>query len=255
MDTLIVILIATYLGISKDSAKIYQKEGWHIPDTTHLFTTSWNSHSAHALPVKVPTYKEVKKFPLFFGNYIKYSSPCNGQKTSGYGNRWGKNHYGIDLSGNTGDPVYSAFDGIVRYAQYNAGGYGNLIVIRHYNGLETYYAHLSKIEVKTDQKIHAGDEIGKMGNTGHSFGTHLHFEVRILGYPINPELIFDFVKQNILIKSYLINSNGIGLDASINNFCTNEVCIKKLSNKQVIHQENKDTIKQRERREIRFGNM
>jgi murein DD-endopeptidase MepM/ murein hydrolase activator NlpD len=238
-----------------DSAKEYHQQGWCIPDTTHLFTASWVEHSAHVLSVKEPSYPIEKKFPLFYGGFISYSIPCTGKKTSGFGLRWEKNHYGIDLSGNKGDAIYSSFDGVVRYAKYNKGGYGNLIVIRHFNGLETYYAHLSNINVKTGQRIKAGDEIGEMGNTGHSFGDHLHFEVRILGYPINPELLFDFIHQKILFKSYHISKKGIEFGTNQNCFCIQEKCLRKETKKVSVTQEKKDTIIQEQRKDRRFGNM
>lgn len=134
-----------------------------------------------------------------------YAIPFIGQKTSGYGYRRGRRHNGIDIDLETGDTVYAAFDGKIRYAQYHEHGFGNLIVMRHYNGLETYYAHCSKLLVAPNQDIKAGDPIGLGGNTGRSTGSHLHFEVRFYDNPIDPELIFDFktkeVKDNLLVHS------------------------------------------------------
>jgi murein DD-endopeptidase MepM/ murein hydrolase activator NlpD len=103
-------------------------------------------------------------------------------------------HYGIDIGLNTGDPVKSAFEGMVRFAKKH-GGYGNVVIIRHYNGLETVYAHLHKIKVKPGQIVEAGQVIGTGGNTGRSFGSHLHFEVRFKGKPINPNQIISFKNQ------------------------------------------------------------
>lgn len=114
------------------------------------------------------------------------------RKTSGFGPRWGQFHHGIDLGLSMGMPVFAAFDGIVRLARYDRYGYGYHVVLRHYNGLETLYAHLSKIECQVGQEVKAGDIIGLGGSTGRSTGPHLHFEVRYAGNTFNPEEIFDF---------------------------------------------------------------
>ncbi|MBT5438423.1 MAG: peptidoglycan DD-metalloendopeptidase family protein, partial [Flavobacteriales bacterium] len=97
----------------------------------------------------------------------------------------------------TGDTVVCAWDGVVRYAQANSGGYGNLVIVRHYNGLETYYAHLSKLLTFSGQKVTSGDVLGLGGNTGHSFGSHLHFEVRFYDNTINPEEVIDFKQKKL----------------------------------------------------------
>ncbi len=121
-----------------------------------------------------------------------YIPPIEGRITSRYGPRWGRFHYGIDIKLNTGDPLGSAFDGKVRITKYDRGGYGSYVVVRHDNGLETVYGHLSKVLVEEGQQVRAGEIIGLGGNTGHSTGAHLHFETRFLGNPINPEQFFDF---------------------------------------------------------------
>ena len=118
--------------------------------------------------------------------------PFDGQITSRYGYRGGRYHNGIDIDLVTGDTVKSAWDGKVRYAKWNSGGFGNLVIVRHNNGLETFYAHLSKINVAPNQEVKAGDLLGLGGNTGASRGSHLHFEVRFYDAPLNPEEIIDF---------------------------------------------------------------
>jgi murein DD-endopeptidase MepM/ murein hydrolase activator NlpD len=113
--------------------------------------------------------------------------------------RWGRQHQGIDIGIPIGEPIYAAFDGIVRVAlptKYT-GGYGNVVVLRHANGLETYYAHLNQYIVNTDDIVKAGEIIGYCGTTGHSSGPHLHFETRYMGQSFDPERIFDF-KNNTL---------------------------------------------------------
>lgn len=135
----------------------------------------------------------------------QFVMPVQNVVTSRYGWRKGRMHYGIDLNLNTGDTVYASFSGRVRYAKFNNGGYGNLVVIRHYNGLETYYAHLSQIHVVPNQLVEAGQPIGLGGNTGRSFGAHLHYEVRFYDLPINPELIIDFEKGELIDENIFIH--------------------------------------------------
>lgn len=128
-----------------------------------------------------------------------YHHPANFRKTSDYGWRHRRMHRGVDLGYPVGTPVACAWDGIVRISKgSNTGGYGNLVVVRHNNGLETYYAHLSKRLVNPGQTVKAGEIIGLGGNTGRSYGAHLHFEVRYLGMDINPNKLIDF--DNFALK-------------------------------------------------------
>lgn len=117
--------------------------------------------------------------------------PINGRINSHFGPRRGRYHYGIDLQLRTGDSVVSAFDGKVRISVYHPQ-YGNVIVVRHYNGLETLYAHLSKRKVNCGELIRAGELLGYGGTTGRSTGPHLHFEVRYKGRPIDPNKVINF---------------------------------------------------------------
>ena len=112
--------------------------------------------------------------------------------TSKYGPRRRRMHYGIDLKVYTGDTIRAAFDGKVRIRNTERRGYGNYLVLRHPNGLETVYGHLSKFIVQENEIVRAGQPIGLGGNTGRSTGSHLHFETRFLGHPINPSEIIDF---------------------------------------------------------------
>lgn len=117
---------------------------------------------------------------------------------SKYGPRSGRYHNGIDLALKVGDTIYAMFSGKVRYAKYNEGGFGNLVILRHFNGLETFYAHLSKFLVAPNQDVKVGDPIALGGNTGRSTGPHLHMEVRFYEAAINPEEIIDF--ENKVLK-------------------------------------------------------
>ena len=127
-----------------------------------------------------------------------YELPHFGSVVSRFGWRRYRYHYGTDLKGSTGDSIFCAFDGIVRIAVRNKT-YGNVIIVRHYNGLETFYAHCSKLLVSPNQEVKAGELIGLIGNTGRSKGSHLHFEVRYKGSAFNPEYMIDF--ENKKLKS------------------------------------------------------
>jgi len=127
-----------------------------------------------------------------------FAMPTPSRKvTSPFGHRWGRLHAGLDIKVYVGDTIRAAFDGKVRIVDFNANGYGNYVVIRHPNGLETLYGHMSKHLVKSNQIVRAGEPIGLGGDTGRSFGSHLHFETRICGTPINPALMFDFPHQDV----------------------------------------------------------
>ena len=125
-----------------------------------------------------------------------YRCPVIGAPSSRFGYRHRRRHQGVDIPLQTGTPVYAAFDGKVRVSKYHKG-YGNLVVVRHDNGLETVYGHLSKHLVKANQKVRAGEPIGLGGNTGRSTGSHLHFETRLCGVALNPALMFDFKNQDV----------------------------------------------------------
>lgn len=120
-----------------------------------------------------------------------YTCPVEGIVTSHFGPRRNRFHYGTDIGMKTGTPIKVMFDGVVRYAKWS-NGYGNIVVVRHDNGLETYYGHMSKIIAKPNQKVKSGEVIGLVGSTGRSTGPHLHLEIRYLGAAINPEHIVNF---------------------------------------------------------------
>lgn len=122
--------------------------------------------------------------------------------TSNFGARWGRQHKGIDVKVYIGDTIRAAFSGKVRIVNYERKGYGKYVVIRHYNGLETIYGHMSKHLVAENDEVKAGDPIGLGGNTGRSTGSHLHFETRLCGVALNPAIMFDFRNQDVVDNFY-----------------------------------------------------
>lgn len=126
-------------------------------------------------------------FVLPFKNYV----------TCGFGPRRYGWHYGTDIKVLKGDTILAAMEGVVRVTKYDRRGFGKVVVVRHLNGLETIYGHLSKVLVEPNQRVKAGEVIGLGGNTGHSTGSHLHFETRYLGEPFDPNCFVDFA-NNVL---------------------------------------------------------
>lgn len=149
-------------------------------------------------------------------NLMKFSwpTPVEARPTSHFGPRRRRFHYGLDLAQPTGEPIYAAFDGVVRISKRNKS-YGNLVIIHHANGLETYYAHMSKRLVSAGDQVKSGDLIGLCGNTGRSFGSHLHFEIRYMGNAMNPEDVLDcathgLVSQRLELTSSSFRKKGKG---------------------------------------------
>ena len=128
--------------------------------------------------------------------------------TSNFGARWGRQHKGLDIKVYIGDTIRAAFSGKVRVVRYEGRGYGKYVVIRHYNGLETIYGHMSKQLVTEDQEVRAGEPIGLGGNTGRSTGSHLHFETRLCGVALNPALMFDFRNQDVVDDYYMFRKSS-----------------------------------------------
>ncbi|MEO8760700.1 MAG: M23 family metallopeptidase, partial [Bacteroidia bacterium] len=134
-------------------------------------------------------------------------------------------HYGTDIGLHTGDTVVAAFDGKVRIARF-IGGYGNVVIIRHNNGLETVYAHLSKILVQPEEAIVSGMQIGLGGNTGHSYGSHLHFEIRYLGKAIDTEDLVDYQKNELKNNTFVIYKSDFGAKYDLRSIHAHQVVSK-----------------------------
>ena len=134
--------------------------------------------------------------------------------TSNFGPRWGRQHKGLDIKVYIGDTIRSAFSGKVRIVRYEPKGYGKYVVIRHINGLETIYGHMSKQLVHENQEVRAGEPIGLGGNTGRSTGSHLHFETRLCGVALNPAVLFDFRNQDVIGHEYVYRKSTYNRDAA-----------------------------------------
>lgn len=168
-------------------------------DTSSVFRDNWITQQLYAYLGKKNEVDSMKVIKLLEENQ-NFTLPVYGKIYGGFH----RGHQGMDIELKKGDPVKCAFDGRVRYAGYDRSGYGNLVIVRHYNGLETYYGHLSKISVKVNDDMLAGDLIGLGGRTGRAYGTHLHFETRYEDSPFNPQQIIDFENKKLKPGNELI---------------------------------------------------
>lgn len=198
-----------------------------LADTNINFIHSWDHDMCYTsnLANDVNQIKDTFWLCVQDGIASTFEMPFDGRVTSGFGWRRGRNHNGTDIDLETGDTVRAAWSGKIRYAQYNTGGFGNLVVIRHYNGLETFYAHLSKHLVVPNQIVEAGDPIGLGGNTGHSYGSHLHFEVRFYDIPIDPENIIDFTAKEVRDENLLVHRGLFKGGSSVSSSSSNSTSI------------------------------
>ena len=191
----------------------YNLEKPVIPDT--LDTDHWVTDYVHSytdIALKdLPEETDIVLVDSLHGFCIPYP----GQVLSGFKFRHRRPHKGVDIPLHTGDAVYAAFDGVVRAALPTrmTGGYGNCLVIRHVNGLETYYGHLSKYIVKSGDVVKAGELIGYGGSTGRSTGPHLHFETRYMGQAFDPERIFDFDSGTLLDELFTLRKHYFSINS------------------------------------------
>ena len=172
-------------------------------DNADIYSEAWNSDRVNPYQnASIPTSKVL--------DVSKYAMPVkNNAITShfGYRKQFGRMHYGVDLKASVGDTVYAAFSGKVRLTKFERNGYGFFVIVRHDNGMETVYGHLSKFLVKPNQYVKAGTPIALSGNTGRSTGPHLHFETRYMGVAMNPEKIFDFINGTTYHDTFTFNKN------------------------------------------------
>ena len=172
----------------------------------HDYFNHWTSHKINPYELDGAKYKDTLMVHINDSlATVNWSVPVPETRiTSPFGFRRYRWHYGTDLKVYYGDPISAAFDGIVRIVDYERYGYGRYVVLRHLNGFETLYGHLSKTKVKVGQKVKAGELIGLGGSTGRSTGTHLHFEVRYQGNAIDPSSIYDFTSACLVEDTYAI---------------------------------------------------
>ena len=216
----IVFFLSTFLGFSqipgyslipkKDTVNVYHEMLNDNSDdlmenhpADDIYNNMWSSD--HVNPYKIPIDSMPDSVRIDCSHFVV---PVPGEVTSEFGPRRYRFHYGIDLRLTVGDTVRAAFSGKVRIIDYEARGYGHYIVIRHDNGLETVYAHLSQVLVNLNQSVKSGELIAHGGNTGHSTGPHLHFETRYIGNAINPANIIDFSRGKVISSTYLLTKKG-----------------------------------------------
>ena len=167
-------------------------------DSTGLFTAQWINDQIFAYRIQPDSIRDTVVM-LTSGDRI-FTLPVYGKLFRGFT----YSHKGLDIKLNKGDTIRAAFDGVVRYAKYNRGGFGNLVILRHYNGLETYYGHLSKINVRVNEVVKSGDHIALGGSTGRSRGPHLHFEVRYKDIPLDPLRMVDYYNKKLISNTFPI---------------------------------------------------
>ena len=185
VDTLVLRNLITREDVESPAAQLY---------------ADWNNEYAH---------KQTELPDSFRIDLRRFCMPTPSRViTSNFGSRWGRQHKGLDIKVYIGDTIRAAFSGKVRIVSYESRGYGKYIVIRHTNGLETIYGHLSKQLVSENQTVRVGDPIGLGGNTGRSTGSHLHFETRLCGVALNPALMFDFRAQDVVADSYVFRKSS-----------------------------------------------
>ena len=194
------------LLLKKDSANIYREMLNDRSDdlmenhpADDIYNNIWTPDRLNPYKIPIDSLPDTVRIDC-----SKFHVPVPGLITSDFGPRRYRYHYGTDLRINIGDSVRSAFDGKVRIIDYEARGYGHYVVIRHNNGLETVYAHLSQVLVSLDQNVKGGELIALGGNTGRSTGPHLHFEMRYLGNALNPASIVNFITGKVHNDIYQI---------------------------------------------------
>jgi LysM repeat protein len=184
----------------------------YIPSNPYHFRSA-PAYASHWDTINLFSYRTVALADLpstteveFFDGH-GFHAPVTGRIASPYGRRNGRDHNGVDIIMRHGQPVFAAFDGIVRFSRWNSGGFGNLVVVRHPNGLETYYAHLSRRAVVADEWVRAGSVIGYAGRTGRASAVHLHFEVRYADQSFDPERLVDFQHGTLRERHFALHKD------------------------------------------------
>ena len=204
-------LAAQSNGSTRKPAQIYDGDGSDVPMWRLFYRDNLASNLVRVRTLPLDSLPDEVNIRLLKDSG-DFCFPMKNVITSPYGwrDRWQRPHRGVDILLRTGDPVRACFPGVVRIAR-PMGGYGNLVVVRHENGLETVYGHLSKILVKPRQMVDAGDIIGLGGSTGRSTGPHLHFEVRFQYEPFDPEWILDFTNYTLRTRRLHLDKTYFGI--------------------------------------------
>ncbi len=201
-DTTKMVINTPVVITEADDAEVESPDTMQILFPSHDLYASWDTTAANPYKFNEAFKSDSVTIQLLSENE-QFVVPFKGPLTSLFGWRKYRPHYGTDINLETGDTVMAAFDGMVRLAKVYYG-YGNCVIIRHKNGLETVYAHLSKIKVETGQQVSAGTVIGLGGNTGHSYGSHLHFEIRYLGQALDTQDFIDYEKGSLKTNCFTL---------------------------------------------------
>ena len=164
----------------------------------------WDNIEIHPYEFDPVLFFDTLRIPLTDANDCGFVSPVKGRVSSHFGHRKYRYHHGTDIAIYTGEPVKSAFDGVVRIARYSSS-YGYVVVVRHPTGLETLYAHLSRLKVKVNQTVKAGDLVGLVGRTGRATGSHLHFEMRYKGWSVDPREVINFEEGTLRNAEFVLH--------------------------------------------------
>ncbi len=169
----------------------------------------WDSRSINPYGMDPLEFNENIDLKLFDPAENRFwNTPVEGPRvTSNFGFRWGRWHTGTDIDLETGDPIYSTYDGLVRIVGFDGSGYGRFVMVRHYNGLETLYGHMSKPLVESGQIVKAGEILGLGGSTGRSSGSHLHYENRYEGNPFDTKYVFDWDNHQLRSDHFVLTSS------------------------------------------------
>ena len=206
LDTLPTMNDAVKIVIYNDNTWKYMRDRQYVKDSA-VYVQYWDTTTL--FPYRDVTLASLPaSVAIDLVDSLKcYHYPGKGKLRSKYGPRRRRQHQGVDIPLKMGEPVYAVFNGRVRISQYNRGGYGNLVVIRHDNGLETFSGHLSERLVQSGDWVEAGQIIGFCGSTGRSTGPHLHFETRYCGQTFDPERLIDFESGNLRRQTFLLKKS------------------------------------------------
>jgi murein DD-endopeptidase MepM/ murein hydrolase activator NlpD len=182
-------------------------------DDLPVYVKNWDTSQVFSYPnVELSDLPNVVELKLI-SSLDEFNAPIRGKVFSKYGRRGRRNHNGVDIPLKVGEPIYATFSGKVRYSKYNSGGFGNLVIIRHENGLETWYGHLTRRNVESNEYVKAGQIIGFGGSTGRSRGPHLHFEMRYCDQTFDPEFLIDFETGQLRYQTFALEKSFFNINS------------------------------------------